>query len=228
MSKNETDSKNEITIGIGWLDTILNLIKRYSILEILKAIILLLVLSMTIRICINPSIIFDTWKEWEKRDHDIELAVRAEKDEALKDYLTLWQHKYHADRIFIIQYHNGTKDWQHGTMRFEKCGNNIASMKSCYVNFNLTWLDIPFYLKEKDLFIGSMVELKSIDSTLYNQLLPYDVDFLACILIRNEYGEPSGIFGCTWGENDIDMATREQKIHDYLIEDRGIIRDLTK
>ena len=82
-------------------------------------------------------------------------------------------------------------------MRFEKCLNNTVSIKSDYVNFNLTWLDLPFYLKENDLFIGSMDELKSIDSVLYGQLIAKNVDYLACILIRDETGDPQGIFGCT-------------------------------
>ena len=222
MAKNE----NEITVGIGWLDTILNLIKKYSILEIIKAMILLMLLSVTIRICIDPSFIFESWKDWQNRYHETELIARSEKDEKLKEYLNLWQHKYHADRVFIIQYHNGTKDWQHGTMRFEKCANNVVSMKKDYVNFNLTWLDLPFYLKENDSFIGNMNELKEVDQTLCNQLVPYAVDHLACIIIRDEFGDPKGIFGCTWSVTDIDMHTRTEKIRDYLFNDRGVIREL--
>jgi hypothetical protein len=82
-------------------------------------------------------------------------------------------------------------------MRFEKCLSNTVSMKSDYVNFNLTWLDLPFYLKENNLFIGSMSELESIDPVLHSQLINKNVDYLACVLIRNEYGEPQGIFGAT-------------------------------
>jgi hypothetical protein len=42
-----------------------------------------------------------------------------------------------------------------------------------------------------------MDELKSIDPVLYNQLIVKNVDYLACILIRDETGDPQGIFGCT-------------------------------
>lgn len=224
MAKNE----NEITIGLGWLDTILKTIKKYGVLEIVKALLLLFFVSMTIRICIDPGFIFEAWTEWAERNHYRELVERNEKDEKLKNTLGQFLYKYHADRVFVIQYHNGTKDWQHGTMRFEKCLPNTVSMKSDYVNFNLTWLDLPFYLKENDLFIGSMNELERIDPVLHSQLLNKNVDWLACVLIRNEYGEPYGIFGATWPETDIDINTRVSKIHDYLIEDRIVVRNLTK
>ena len=224
MAKNET----EITIGLGWLDTILKTIKKYGILEIFKALLLLFFISMTLRICIDPGFIFEAWNEWAERNHEKELVERNEKDEKLKDTLSQFLYKYHADRIFVIQYHNGTRDWQHGTMRFEKCLPNTVSMKSDYVNFNLTWLDLPFYLKENNLFIGSMNELKTIDPILYDQLTAKGVDYLACVIIRDEYGDPQGIFGATWPETDIDMNTRIDKIHDYLIEDRLVVMDLIK
>lgn len=224
MAKNES----EITIGLGWLDTILKTIKKYGVLEIIKALLLLFFVSMTIRICVDPGFLFEAWNEWSKRNHDKELVERNEKDEKLKNTLSQFLYKYHADRVFVIQYHNGTKDWQHGTMRFEKCLPNTMSMKSDYVNFNLTWLDLPFYLKENDLFIGSMNELESIDPVLHSQLVNKNVDYLACVLIRNEYGEPHGIFGATWPKTDIDISTRVSKIHDYLLEDKMIVRNLTK
>lgn len=225
---NKTENSNQITIGLGWLDTILKTIKKYGLLEIVKAMILLMLLSFTVRICIDPSFIFEAWKNWQDKYHDIELVERGTKDSVLKDHFELWVHKYHADRIFLIQYHNGTKDWQHGTMRFEKCVNNAVSIKNDYVDFNLTWLDMPYYLRENDSFVGSMDELKLVDPVLHNQLLPYKVDYIACILVKDETGDAQGIFGCTWPKTDIDISTKMSKIHDYLIEDRIIVRNLTK
>ena len=83
MAKNE----NEITIGLGWLDTILKTIKKYGVLEIFKALLLLFFVSMTIRICINPDFIFEAWKEWTDRNHEKELVERNDKDEKLKNTL---------------------------------------------------------------------------------------------------------------------------------------------
>jgi hypothetical protein len=156
-----------------------------------------ILLCFLVRICIDPSFVFKYYEEYQDYYHDAELIEQVEKDEKLKNYLTSRLYKYHADRIFIIQYHNGTKDWQHGTMRFEKCLPNTVSIKSDYVNFNLTWLDMPFYLKENNLFIGSMDELKTIDPVLYYQLFVKGVDYLACVIIMDEYGDTQGIFGAT-------------------------------
>lgn len=223
----ENQNVNPITAGLGWLDTILKTIKKYGILEIVKAMLTLMLLSLTIRICIDPSFLFEMYQNWYRENHNVELVERSEQDSLLKEQFELWVHKYHADRIFLIQYHNGTKDWQHGTMRFEKCVNAV-SIKEDYVDFNLTWLDMPYYLKEHETFIGSIEDLKSIDPVLHGQLEPYGIDYMAFIVVRDESGEAQGIFGCTWPKNEIDMALKANKIHDYLIEDRVKIRNLTK
>jgi len=56
---------------------------------------------------------------------------------------------------------------------------------------------MPFYLKEHEYFIGSIDELKNIDSVLYEQLVEYNVQYVAFILLRTREGMPSGIFGFT-------------------------------
>lgn len=223
----ENQNVNPITAGLGWLDTILKTIKKYGIMEIIKAMLTLMLLSLTIRICIDPSFLFEMYQNWYRENHNVELIERSEQDSLLKEQFELWVHKYHADRIFLIQYHNGTKDWQHGTMRFEKCVNAV-SIKEDYVDFNLTWLDMPYYLKENETFIGSIEDLKLIDPVLHGQLVPFGVDYMAFIVVRDESGEAQGIFGCTWPKNEIDMALKANKIHDYLIEDRIKVRNLTK
>lgn len=223
----ENQNVNPITAGLGWLDTILKTIKKYGIMEIIKAMLTLMLLSLTIRICIDPSFLFEMYQNWYRENHNVELVERSEQDSLLKEQFELWVHKYHADRIFLIQYHNGTKDWQHGTMRFEKCVNAV-SIKEDYVDFNLTWLDMPYYLKENETFIGSIEDLKLIDPVLHGQLAPFGVDYMAFIVVRDESGEDQGIFGCTWPKNEIDMALKANKIHDYLIEDRIKVRSLTK
>ena len=95
-------------------------------------------LSIAIRVCYDPGFLFDKYIEYMQKRHDKELVLRSEKDGQLKDLLPTYLYKYHADRVWLIQYHNGTKDWQHGTMRFEKCDDGVNSIREYYTNFSLT------------------------------------------------------------------------------------------
>lgn len=221
-----TKVKPDMNSGLSWLGTILQYIKEYGVIGIIKASIILIVLSITLQICYNPSFLFDKYTEYMTQKHTRELYERSEYDCQLKSLLPVFLYKYNADRVWIIQYHNGIMDWQHGTMRFEVCKKGVSSIRSQYNNFNLTWINIPYYLKENEIFIGDLQELAEIDCTLETQLEKNHVKYLACTLIRDSNGYPIGIFGMTWSEIPENIETLKDKIYSYLIEDKGEIKSL--
>lgn len=219
-------TKPDIDSGLSWLERILQLCKEYGVFNIFKGLFILIMLSLTLRICYNPSFLFDKYTDYMTQRHTKELYKRAEYDQQVKSLLPVYLYKYHADRVWIIQYHNGIMDWQHGTMRFELCNDDVESIKNQYNDFNLTWINLPYYLKENEVFIGDMVKLDSIDSTLYTQLKKNDVQYLACTIIKDSSGYPIGILGVTWKNIPPNIDSLQNKIHNYLIDDRADIKTL--
>lgn len=219
-------TKPDIDSGLSWLEIILQLCKEYGVFNILKGLFILIILSLTLRICYNPSFLFDKYTDYMAQRHVKELYKRTEYDQQIKSLLPVYLYKYHADRVWIIQYHNGIMDWQHGTMRFEWCNDEVESIKNQYDDFNLTWINLPYYLKENEVFIGDIVKLDSIDSTLYTQLKKNDVQYLACTIIKDSSGYPIGILGVTWKNIPPNIDSLQNKIHNYLIDDRADIKTL--
>lgn len=219
-------TKPDINSGLSWLERILQLCKEYGVFNILKGLFILIMLSLTLRICYNPSFLFDKYTDYMTQRHTKELYERTEYDQQVKSLLPVYLYKYHADRVWIIQYHNGIMNWQHGTMRFELCNDDVESIKNQYNDFNLTWINLPYYLKENEVFIGDMVKLDSIDSTLYTQLKKNDVQYLACTIIKDSSGYPIGILGVTWKNIPPNIDSLQNKIHNYLIDDRADIKTL--
>lgn len=219
-------TKPDIDSGLSWLERILQLCKEYGVFNILKGLFILIMLSLTLRICYNPSFLFDKYIDYMTQRHAKELHKRTEYDQQIKSLLPVYLYKYHADRVWIIQYHNGIMDWQHGTMRFELCNDEVESIKNQYNDFNLTWINLPYYLKTNEVFIGDMVKLDSIDSTLYTQLKKNNVQYLACTIIKDNSGYPIGILGVTWKNIPPNIDRLQNKIHNYLIDDRADIKTL--
>lgn len=219
-------TKPDIDSGLSWLERILQLCKEYGVFNILKGLFILIMLSLTLRICYNPSFLFDKYTDYMIQRHAKELHKRTEYDQQIKSLLPVYLYKYHADRVWIIQYHNGIMDWQHGTMRFELCNDEVESIKNQYNDFNLTWINLPYYLKTNEVFIGDMVKLDSIDSTLYTQLKKNNVQYLACTIIKDNSGYPIGILGVTWKNIPPNIDRLQNKIHNYLIDDRADIKTL--
>lgn len=219
-------TKPDINSGLSWLERILQLCKEYGVFNILKGLFIIIMLSLTLRICYNPSFLFDKYTDYMTQRHTKELYERTEYDQQVKSLLPVYLYKYHADRVWIVQYHNGIMDWQHGTMRFELCNDDVESIKNQYNDFNLTWINLPYYLKKNEVFIGDMVKLDSIDSTLYTQLKKNDVQYLACTIIKDNSGYPIGILGVTWKNIPPNIDSLQNKIHNYLIDDRVDIKTL--
>lgn len=219
-------TKPDIDSELSWLERILQLCKEYGVFNILKGLFILIMLSLTLRICYNPSLLFDKYIDYITQRHAKELHERTEYDQQIKSLLPVYLYKYHADRVWIIQYHNGIMDWQHGTMRFELCNDEVESIKNQYNDFNLTWINLPYYLKTNEVFIGDMVKLDSIDSTFYTQLKKSNVQYLACTIIKDNSGYPIGILGVTWKNIPPNIDSLQDKIHNYLMDDRANIKTL--
>lgn len=219
-------AKPDIDSGLSWLEKIMQLYREYGVLGILKGLFILIMLSLTLRICYNPIFIFEKYTDYMTQRHNKELYERAEYDQKVKNLLPIYLYKYRADRVWIIQYHNGVMDWQHGTMRFELCGTGIKSIKNQYNDFNLTWINLPYYLREKEIFIGSLEELNVTDPTLCTQFEKNGIKYLACTVIKDSSGYPIGVFGITWETIPPNIDSLKDKIRNYLIDDRGDIKPL--
>lgn len=218
-------SKLDVGSGLSWLGSVLQYVKEYGIWGIVKACFTLIFISFMLQIVYNPAFLVDKYLEYMNNRHAEELLERSKYDQKIKSLLPTLLYKYHADRVWIIQYHNGTMDWQHGTMRFELCAEGIQSIKQQYDNFSLTWLDLPYYLQENEIFIGNLADLSKVDPVICHQFMKNSVGYLACTLIKDSMGRPMAVLGATWTQEPV-VAKYRHKLHDYLLNDRGEIKTL--
>ena len=70
----------------------------------------LIIMAMTIRICCNPDFLFKKYLHFVREHHAIETAIREDHDAAVNRMLPTMLYKYHADRVYVVQFHNGVSD----------------------------------------------------------------------------------------------------------------------
>lgn len=189
--------KPDINSGLSWLGTILQYIKEYGFFNIIKSLILLILIVLTLNICYNPIFIFEKYDKYKQALHQEATDTRLINDSKIQELLPDILKETGADRVWIIQYHNGTSDWNFGSMRFELCAPNIASIKWHYDNFHLSWLKLPGYLKEHRYYINTINNLQSVDCALHDILTNRKVSYIAVIEIKTDK-ETLGVLGCTW------------------------------
>lgn len=67
--------------------------------NIIKATMLLIILSFSLRLCFDPEYIFERYNKFVIEKHDIKLHERAELDRQIKNNLPTYLYKYRADRV---------------------------------------------------------------------------------------------------------------------------------
>lgn len=79
-------------------------------MNIVKTFMLMIMFSFVVRIMINPDFLFKAYKEYIQTEHVIEMSEREKNDLEVSSRLPVLLYKYHSDRVFIVQYHNGVSD----------------------------------------------------------------------------------------------------------------------
>lgn len=204
--------------------TLLNSIKDYGVVNVIKTFMVMIMFGFVVRIMIDPTFLFKAYEQWTRTNHEIELTVREKNDLEVSKRMPVYLYKYHAERVFVVQYHNGISDWRYGSMRFEEHLPGIVPLKYEHSNIHLSWLRLPNYLRSNTLFIGSIEDFKNIDHTLYDSFIKCGTKYIAFINLTDTSGNPVGVFGVSWNK-EIDLEYHLPKIKQYLYEDRGTLQN---
>ena len=211
------ETKEKVVIandGLRFFERILELNRKYSLLEIFKSVfvtIFIIVVGITL---INPNWVVEKYKEHEKATHSEELNKRFEQTQLVNHELEVMMSKLHADRSFFIEYHNSVKSLEgapfaFGSMDFETTSDEIVFIGDEYTNFSLTKYRMVNYLSNHLLFIGNVSEIEPIDKRLYMKLLSNDINQIALIEVEGTE-TPLGILGVTWSKHDVLSTYKDQ------------------
>lgn len=203
-----------IDSGVSWIGIILKYLKKYGFFNIIKSCILLILIGFSLKIAYQPAFLFDKYTEYMNLKHIAEKEVRMKNDTEIRTLLPEILEKLKADRVWIVQYHNGTSDWNFGSMRFELCASNVESIKWHYDNFHLSWLELPNYLRINRYYINSVDNLEEVDCALHDMLKKRGIKFFAAVEIADKT-EPLGILGCTWEEIPINISDVRAVLNRY-------------
>lgn len=195
--------EQNIDKGVGWLQKIIGLQKKYGFFSILKGLFILLVTGYVVFFALNPRYLLDKFETIQLEKHDKEVAKRFKTDAETRVTLNRLLNVLDADRAWFLDIHNGKKNlstglgYLYGDMLVEECGDGVESIEH-------DWQDIylpkyPFIAKvyEDGYFWGNVDSIKSIDKSLYFKLKSNDVNEIAMMFLFND-DTPLGILGLSF------------------------------
>ena len=104
--------------GIGWLQKLLNLQKKYGFFSILKGLFILLVAGYVVFFALNPKYLIERVTNIQTEQHDKLVSSRLEADSQIRRILSKAIFTANADRTWLIEFHNGSKNLATG---FRSC-----------------------------------------------------------------------------------------------------------
>ena len=171
--------------GLGFIDRTLAIVEKYRMLTIFKAIIVLVLISLTIGLINHPTWLFD----WKNKQHIITLTHRLQHNEKLHILTEKLLYKVNADRVLLLELHNGNTGL--GGFPFAKCSatyealnDGVIPVAGEYQDLNLSLMPFATELFNNGYWCGNTEDLKDVDKALCYRMLGNDTAHFAGIVIN--------------------------------------------
>lgn len=229
---NIQDKIEGASAGLGWLERLLELRGRYGFFGILQGLLLLFITGLLVLLLFNPGIVMGIYTRYVETEHSVAIERRFKADADLHVILREMLVRFDADRAYIVELHNGSKNlgsglpFVKGDMRIEEVRDNVLHVDTEYKEFSLSMFSFISYLFTNGVYIGAVSDMQAVDSRLYYKFMSNDVRGVACIALY--YGRmPLGILGLSWCGRE--MPSFDDKVHvfrGYSTQVATILSDL--
>ena len=204
--------EQKIEKGIGWLEKLLKMEEKYGFFRFLRVLLLLLLAGFVILTITNPRYVLDKVESIQAEQHDESVAKRIQVDADIRLMLRKLLYALDADRTWLIELHNGSKNlssglpFLYGDMRIEEVADGINNVDDEYTDFQLS--KYPFIGKVFDdgFYWGAIETIKEIDERMYFKFKSNNVNEVA-ILALYAGEKPLGAIGISFcGQKQMDAS----------------------
>ena len=189
--------------GIGWLQKLLNLQKKYGFFSIIKGLFILLVAGYVVFFALNPKFLLERITSIQTEQHDKLVESRLSADSDIRRILSKMIFTTDADRAWLIEFHNGSKNigtglpFLFGSMRIEEVRDDILNVDEEYSDFSLSKYKFIVKVVEDGFFHGGIDDVYKIDERMYYKFKANNVNEIALLTLYD--GEkPIGILGLSY------------------------------
>lgn len=204
--------QGKIEKGIGWLQKLLRLQEKFGFFSILKSLFILLITGYVVFFALNPRYLLDKMEQVQTEQHNDAVSRRMSADANIRMIFNRILPTLDADRVWLIELHNGAKNlttglpFLYGDMRIEAVSDGVLNVDEEYTDFSLS--KYPFIAKifEDGYFSGHIESMREFDERLYYKFKSNDVNEIA-LLALYQGDKPLGVLGISFcGDKQMDAS----------------------
>lgn len=190
--KNQEQKINILTSIFGIFQKSVEWSKKYTFLEMLKGLFVLITSAAVLFIFLNPSYFLERYEQFKDKQHTEEVDKRVEISPKIQIILDKLLLTTKANRAYIIEFHNGTNNlnglpFLFGDMTYEEVSNDdLEYISELYQNVPLSRFPISQKLFENGFWYGTVDELANIDKRLASRIKINNGSWIALILLKGQ------------------------------------------
>ena len=190
--------------GIGWLQKLLNLQNKYGFFSIVKGLFLVLLGGYVVFFALNPKYLLERITKIQTEEHNNLIETRLRSDTEINNILSKLLSTADADRAWLIELHNGSKNlgtglpFLYGSMRMEEVRDSIFHVDDEYSDFNLSKYKLIVKTLRDGFFYGNLEDVRLVDERLYYKFKANNVNEIALIVLYDCKETPIGLLGLSY------------------------------
>ena len=180
---------NKVETGLNWLDKALGMVEKYKLRTIFKALLIIIIISITVGFISNPTFIFEWYKRWEEDQHTERIEQRLQTNEKIHLACEKLMYKVGADRVMLLELHNGGTNiaglpFLKASCIYEAMNEGVYPIADQYQQQQLSLIPFSSYLAQHTHWCGDVDELQAIDKTLYYRMVSNGTEHFAAKCIH--------------------------------------------
>lgn len=220
MATKRHDGKEMDKGSFGIIGGVLKLVDSYGYVKIIFSAFLMVFVSYTTYIALNPAVIFERYKEYEEQQHMQSFNYRMESTPVVQSIMDNMVHETGALRSFVIEMHNGKYNasglsFNYGSLTYESDRTGAESIREDYLDFTLDRYPLLSKVHKDGNWHGTIEELEMIDKRLALKLESNDAYYVCLAMIYGSKYE-IGFIGMTFSKGDrVDLDAMDNVLHRY-------------
>lgn len=180
---------NNVNTGLGWLDKALGMVEKYKLRTIFKALLIIIIISITVGFINNPTFVFEWYKKWEEDQHTERIEQRLQTNEKIHLACEKLMYKVGADRVMLLELHNGGTNiaglpFLKASCIYEAMNDGVYPIADQYQQQQLSLIPFSSYLAQHTHWCGDVEDLQAIDKTLYYRMVSNGTEHFAAKCIH--------------------------------------------
>jgi len=204
---------------LPFIEKMLELINKYSIVKIFKALFVVVISVIVLYVIFNPEKIFERAMAMIEATHNKKIELRKTVDKFVNSEITTALQQFQANRVLVMEYHNGSNNlsglpFLYFTCRYERVYNTF-NVDTDYDKVPTNKYPFISYVDQYNIWIGDMNELATIDTRLAAKMKENNTEYMAIISLKT-VKKKIGLFCVTYDHiPNIDQKNLKNNLNQY-------------